>query len=78
MQTFSGDNKEWNLILNTLAWTLLMIVNCTFSLTAKDVLKDAENPGKSCTKFQTQYFSEILYHETEEKSDKTVTISTRL
>lgn len=77
------DNKEWNLILNTMAWILLMILNCTLSLSAKDIYKDAEESGRSCTKFQTQYFSKMLFQdkETEEKtSDKTetVTISTRL
>lgn len=79
IRNFQGDNHKWNLILNTLAWTSLMVVNCTFSLSAKDVLKDAEGPARSCTTFQTQYFSAILYQEeTDEKSDKTVTVSTRL
>lgn len=73
-----GDNKEWNLILNTVAWTLLMILNCTFSLSAKDVLKDAENSGKSCTKFHTQFFSVILHEQTDKKLDTNMTISTRL
>lgn len=58
-----------------------MILNCTLSLSAKDIYKDAEESGRSCTKFQTQYFSKMLFQdkETEEKTEtETVTISTRL
>jgi len=57
---FAGDNKKWNLILNTMAWALLMIVNCTFSLSAKDVMKDAENSGRTCTKFHIQSKKNII------------------
>lgn len=49
-----------------------MIVNCTFSLSAKDVFKDASESGRNCTKFQIQYFSELLCQETEKKSDKNI------
>ncbi|XP_037049107.1 uncharacterized protein LOC119083486 [Bradysia coprophila] len=75
---FTDGNKEWILILNTLAWGLLMIVNCTFSLSAKDVLKDAEKPGKCCTEFETRYLTKMLFKKTDEKSDVTRNISTRL
>ncbi|KAJ6644139.1 hypothetical protein Bhyg_09105 [Pseudolycoriella hygida] len=71
---FAGDDEDINLLLNTLAWTLLMIVNCTFSLSAKDVLKDAEKSGRCGIQFQINYFSEMLHH----KTDKTQNISTQL
>lgn len=48
----SDGNKKWILILNTLAWVLLMIVNCSFSLSAKDILKDAENQENVALNFR--------------------------
>lgn len=55
-----------------------MIINCSFSLSAKDVLTDAELSGRSCTKFQTQFFSNILFKETDKKVNETIAISTKL
>lgn len=77
----SNDNKII-FLLNGVSWKLLMLLNCSESLSGRGILKDDDEIGRNCVKLPIQYFQKVLkIDETnvrEEKAINEIVMSTKL
>lgn len=60
LERYVNNNKEVLFIMHGVSWKLLMVLNCTDSLSGKGLFIDAAEKGKKCVKLPIDYFKELF------------------
>lgn len=77
---FIGNSKTIIFLLNGVSWKLLMLMNCSDSLSGRGIFKDDEEPGRKCVELPIQYFQKLfkanVVEARDEKAVNEVVVST--
>lgn len=79
---YIGNNQQIIILLNGISWKLLMLLNCSESLSGRGIFKDDEELGRNFVELPIQYFQKVLkvneINVRDEKAINEIVVSTKL